>query len=74
MRFFIAPSPEDGLRQLREATERERPVLIVVDPLLRLVRVRDANDYAVVTAALEPLVTLARETGARVLAVHHEGS
>ena len=74
VRFFIAPSPEDGLRQLREATERERPVLIVVDPLLRFVRVRDANDYAVVTAALEPLVTLAPETGARVLAVHHEGS
>jgi hypothetical protein len=73
VRFFIAPSPEDGLRQLREATERERPVLIVVDPLLRFVRVRDANDYAVVTAALEPLVTLARETGAHVLAVHHEG-
>jgi hypothetical protein len=41
--------------------------------LLRFVRVRDANDYAVVTAALEPLVTLARETGAHVLAVHHEG-
>jgi hypothetical protein len=74
VRFFIAPSPEDGLRQLREATERERPVLIVVDPLLRFVRVRDANDYAVVTAALEPLVSLARETGAHVLAVHHEGT
>jgi hypothetical protein len=74
VRFFIAPSPEDGLHHLREATERERPVLIVVDPLLRFVRVRDANDYAVVTAALEPLVTLARETGAHVLAVHHEGT
>ena len=41
--------------------------------LLRFVRVRDANDYAVVTAALEPLVSLAREAGAHVLAVHHEG-
>jgi hypothetical protein len=73
VRVFVAPSPEDGLRQLREAAEREKPVLIIVDPLLRFVRVRDANDYAVVTAALEPLVTLARETGAHVLAVHHLG-
>jgi hypothetical protein len=73
VRVFCAPSPEDGLRQLRAAVEAVRPVLIIVDPLLRFVRVRDANDYAVVTAALEPLVTLARETGAHVLAVHHLG-
>ncbi len=71
--MFVAPSPEDGLRQLREAAERDRPVLIIVDPLLRFVRVRDANDYAVVTAAIEPLVTLARETGSHVLTVHHLG-
>jgi hypothetical protein len=73
VRLFVAPSPEDGLRQLRAAAERERPALIIVDPLLRFVRVRDANDYAAVTGALEPLVTLARKTGAHVLAVHHLG-
>src|SRR5262249_20326462 len=36
-------------------------------------RLRDANDYAAVTTALEPFVTLARDTGAHVLAVHHLG-
>jgi hypothetical protein len=71
--WFIAPSPQDGLAQLREAVERERPALIIIDPLLKLVRVKDANDYAVVLKALEPLLSLARDTGAHVLAVHHLG-
>lgn len=70
---FIAPSPQDGLAQLREAAERHRPALIIVDPILKLVRVKDANDYAQVSLAFEPLLTLARETGAHVMAIHHLG-
>jgi len=70
---FIAPSPQDGLEQLRQATVRLRPVLVIVDPLLRMVRVRDANDYAVMTAAMEPLLVLARQSGAHVMATHHAG-
>jgi AAA domain len=46
---------------------------IIADPLFRFVRVRDGNDYAAVTNALEPLHALARESGAYVLAVHHLG-
>jgi hypothetical protein len=46
---------------------------IGVDPLFRLTRIRDANDYAQVTQALEPLLVLARETRAHVLCVHHAG-
>lgn len=68
---FIEPSPTDGFLQLREAAERDRPVLIVVDPLLKLIRVKDANDYALVSQALEPLLSLARDTGAHVFTVHH---
>src|SRR5262249_16994402 len=63
----------DGLIQLRNAADREKPVLIIVDPLFRFTRIRDGNDYAAVTSALEPLHALARETGAHVLAVHHAG-
>jgi len=70
---FIAPSPQDGLVQLQEATERERPALIIVDPIFKLVRVKDSNDYAEVSNALEPLLTMARRTGAHVLGVHHLG-
>jgi RecA-family ATPase len=70
---FIAPSPHNGVVRLRAVAEQKRPVLIIVDPLLRMIRVKDANDYAIVLAALEPLLSLARETGAHVLAVHHLG-
>ena len=47
------------------------PSLVIVDPLFRLVAIDDGNDYAKVTAALAPLVDLARTTGAHVLTVHH---
>lgn len=69
--LFIGSSPADGLAQLRTAANLHKPALIVVDPLFRFVKVRDGNDYASVTGALEPLLTLARQTGAHVLLVHH---
>ncbi len=70
---FLAPSPEDGLARLRQSANELHPALIVVDPLLKMIRVRDANDYAVVSRALEPFIALARETGAHLMAVHHLG-
>jgi len=70
---FVAPSPQDGLERLRTSTAELSPALIIIDPLFRFVRIRDANDYAVVTASLEPLMVLARGTAAHVLAVHHMG-
>ena len=71
----FAAAPHDALARLRVEAERRRPVLIIVDPLFKLVRVTAelGNDYAAMTAALEPLLALARETGAHVLAVHHLG-
>ncbi len=73
IKVFVAPSPQNGFAQLQQATEQEHPALIIVDPLIKLVRVKDANDYAAVTQALEPLLTLARESGAHILTVHHLG-
>jgi hypothetical protein len=67
-----APS-DDALGRLRREAETIRPVLIIIDPLFRFVRVDDGNDYATMSAALEPLLVLARETGAHVLLVHHLG-
>ena len=71
--IHAAHAPEGALLELRQLAEKHQPVLIIVDPLLKLTRVRDANDYAQMTAALEPLLILARETGAHVLVVHHAG-
>jgi AAA domain len=71
--LLCASAPLDALERLRREAERRRPVLIIIDPLFRFVRVKDGNDYATMTAALEPLLVLARETGACVVLVHHMG-
>jgi hypothetical protein len=67
----FAPVPEDVLPLLLEAAREIKPVLIIVDTMQRLLRVRDLNDYAEVTTAFEPLLGLARETDASVLLLHH---
>lgn len=71
--LHFGSAPENALVDLRRLANEIRPVLVIVDPLFRLAHVRDANDYAQVLAALEPFLTLARETGAHVIVVHHAG-
>jgi len=66
-----AQAPQAAISALRDLVAKHKPILVIVDPLLRLVRLQDSNDYAEVTQALEPLLALARERGAHVLAVHH---
>jgi RecA-family ATPase len=53
--IFAASAPVDALKQIRAVVEDKKPVLLIVDPLFRLARVKDGNDYAQVTAALEPM-------------------
>lgn len=69
--MYAGSAPLDALNEVRQKVEEIKPALVVIDPLFRLTRVRDGNDYAQVTQALEPLLMLARETGTHVLCVHH---
>jgi hypothetical protein len=71
--IFASTAPVDVLVQIRTVIGEKQPALLIIDPLFKFTRVRDGNDYAQVTAALEPLLALARETGTHVLCVHHEG-
>ena len=64
---------EKPLDSIESDMKRLKPALVIIDPLFRLVRVRDSNSYAEVTNALEPLMRLARSTSAHVLCVHHLG-
>lgn len=66
-------APDDALAALREAIDEHDPLLVIVDPLSRFVRVRDFNDYAEITRGMEPLIDLARLTGCHILSVHHCG-
>lgn len=71
--IHAASAPADALQQIRAVVEEKKPILLIIDPLFRFTRVKDGNDYAQVTTALEPLLVLARETGVHVVCVHHAG-
>jgi hypothetical protein len=71
--IHAASAPQEAVLELCELTKRIRPVLIVIDPLFKFVRIRDEKAYAEVCNAIEPLLTLARESGAHVLLSHHSG-
>jgi hypothetical protein len=66
-------APDDALAALQTAVDELEPLLVVVDPLSRFVRVRDFNDYAEVARGMEPMIDLARVTGCHILCVHHCG-
>ncbi len=69
--IYTGGTPVDAIKQIREVAETLKPGLIIIDPLFRLTRIKDGNDYAQVTLALEPLLRLARDTESHVLCVHH---
>ena len=73
LRFFFRQPVRNLLGQLTALAEEERPGLIIVDTLQRLINAKDLNDYAETTSKIDPILTLARETGAAVLLVHHAG-
>jgi hypothetical protein len=68
-----ASAPADGIDALCDLVRERRPVLVVIDPLFRLARIRDEKAYAETYAALGPLIDVAREVGTHVLLSHHAG-
>jgi DNA-binding transcriptional ArsR family regulator len=64
---------KEGLAALANAIAVFQPVLVIVDPVLKLVRVRDSSDYAELTRELEPVIELARRTGCHIAVTHHLG-
>ncbi len=66
-------APDDALAALTVAIAEYRPVLAVIDPLSRFVRLNDANAYAEVARAMEPIIDLARTSGCHIICVHHAG-
>ena len=68
---FIDQAPQDAFEQLECEVRERKPALVIIDPLFRFTRIADGNDYAQTTKALEPLLRLARNSGAHVLVTHH---
>jgi hypothetical protein len=71
--IYAATAPSEALERLQSSIHRIKPMLVIIDPLFRWIDVRDGNDYATMTKALEPLLALARGFKAHVLCVHHLG-
>jgi len=71
--IYADTAPLDALAKVRVEVEAHAPKVIIIDTLFKFQRVKDQNSYAEVTAALEPLLSLARKSGAHVLLTHHMG-
>ena len=63
--------PSEALDALGQVIQRLRPVLVVLDPIFRFLDIRDENAYGEVTRAMDPLLAIARDCDAHILAVHH---
>jgi hypothetical protein len=66
-------APEAAILHLADLVRSQRPALVVIDPLFRMVHVRDEKAYAEVYRAMGPLIDIARETGTHILVTHHSG-
>lgn len=69
----IGRAPEAAIAWLMEEMEKHRPVLVIVDTMQRLLRVKDGNDYATGSNATDAVIELARLANASLLMLHHSG-
>jgi hypothetical protein len=65
--------PASGILSLLDLVRERRPALVVIDPLFRLVHIKDEKSYAESYAALGLLIDIARATGTHILVTHHAG-
>lgn len=61
----------DFWQRMFQKVEQRKPRLLVIDTLFKACRVLDANDYAPVIAAMEPIGKLAHTAGMHVMMLHH---
>jgi hypothetical protein len=70
---YAAGAPTEGITALCDLVRERKPILVVIDPLFRLARIRDEKAYAETYTALGPLIDVARETDTHVMFTHHAG-
>jgi len=62
----------EAITAMKDAISEFQPVIVFIDPLSRVIRSADFNDYRI-AYALEPFIDLARETNVHLSALHHDG-
>ena len=63
------PAYRPGL--LEQAIVTIKPALVIVDPLIRWLAIKESNDYSETTAAFEPYLRMAREHRTHFAFIHH---
>jgi hypothetical protein len=71
--FHFGSAPVDAMAQVEALIVETKAKLLIIDVLQKFCRLRDLNDYAIVTNALEPLMAAARKQGCHILLTHHAG-
>jgi len=71
--FHFGSAPHEAIKEVSPLIKETRAGLLVIDVLQKFVRVKDLNDYAQVTRALEPLMATARLDNCHILLTHHAG-
>ncbi|MCY4190550.1 MAG: AAA family ATPase, partial [Rhodospirillaceae bacterium] len=59
------------LHFLERRIAANKATLVILDTVSKFLRIADSNAYAAVSNALDPLLQVARRTGACILATHH---
>ncbi|GAC1401639.1 MAG: hypothetical protein NVSMB64_00090 [Candidatus Velthaea sp.] len=67
----VGRADADAMRWLQDAAAQLKPALVVVDTLVRMIRLEDIERYGATSNALEPLLALSREFGIAQLWLHH---
>jgi hypothetical protein len=73
IKFHFGSAPQEAMKQVEPLIKDTGAKLLVIDVLQKFCRLKDLNDYAVVTNALEPLMAAARKQGCHILLTHHAG-
>jgi len=73
LHFHFGSAPVNAMAEVEMLIQKTGARLLIIDVLQKFCRLRDLNDYAIVTNALEPLMAAARRQGCHILLTHHAG-
>lgn len=71
--FGMAPQTKELTEKIEKMIVKYHAGLVIIDPLQKLLRVKDGNSYAEVTNSLEPYNEIARKRNCCILFTHHSG-
>lgn len=71
--FHFGSAPVEAMKRVEGLIRATSAKLLIIDVLQKFCRLRDLNDYAQVTNALEPLLAAARKQDCHILLTHHAG-